>query len=367
MGFWIIILTAISAVTLGGGYYLSLDICRLKVFDSLRQKSRALAHIIAFAAVAACFCALLIFVSLINAAVILIHFVLFRLLASLIGAVAGKIRKAKINRGYLAVISAFFTVIYLAFAMLNAFTVRRTEYGFVTQKTGSSLRAVLISDTHIGAVFDGEGFAKHVRSVIDEKPDVVFICGDFVDDGTDAVQMRAACAALRPLAEKCRVVYVFGNHDKGYYSASRRGYSGDDLINELEQNGVTVLQDDIFDLGGGYCVIGRKDRSDRQRKDISELMRAADGAQYVIVLDHQPNDYENEASSGCDLVLSGHTHGGQLIPVNSVGEWIGANDSTYGHKRISNTDFIVTSGLADWELLFKTGCVSEYVVIDINR
>ena len=367
MGFWAVILASAFAVTLCGGYYLSLDIYRLKLLDRLREKSVIAAHLAAFAAVAACFGALLIFFSIMNAAVILIHFVLFRLLAALIGAVTAKIRKTKTDRAFLAVISVVFTVIYLAFAMFNAFNVRRTEYKITTQKTESSLRAVLIADTHIGAIFDGEGFAEHVRAIMDEQPDAVFICGDFVDDGTDAENMRAACAALKKLAEECRVICVFGNHDKGYYGASHRGYSGDDLINELTKNGVTVLQDEVLELGGGYCVIGRRDRSDRQRKDILELMRGIPDADYVIVLDHQPHDYQNEASAGCDLVLSGHTHGGQLIPINNVGKWIGENDSTYGQERRSGTDFIVTSGLADWELLFKTGCVSEYVVIDINR
>ena len=66
-----------------------------------------------------------------------------------------------------------------------------------------------------------------------------------------------------------------------------------------------------------------------------------------------------------DLVLSGHTHCGQLFPFNWVGEWIGANDSVYGHTQQGNANFIVTSGLSSWAIQFKTGTKSEYVVIDI--
>ena len=87
----------------------------------------------------------------------------------------------------------------------------------------------------------------------------------------------------------------------------------------------------------------------------------------MLMLDHQPNDYAGESSAGVDLVLSGHTHGGQLIPITKVGEWIGANDSTYGHQKRNATDFIVTSGISDWALKFKTGTRSEYVVIKIER
>ena len=80
---------------------------------------------------------------------------------------------------------------------------------------------------------------------------------------------------------------------------------------------------------------------------------------------HQPNDYEKEAKARVDLVLSGHTPGGQLFPLNKVGEWIGANDKTYGIERRGQTNFVVTSGLSDWAIRFKTGTKSELVVIDV--
>ena len=83
-----------------------------------------------------------------------------------------------------------------------------------------------------------------------------------------------------------------------------------------------------------------------------------------MVLDHQPNDYDAEAESGADLVLSGHTHGGQLIPVNLFISL--ANDKTYGMEKRGNTNFIVTSGISDWAIKFKTGCRSEFNVIDVN-
>ena len=90
-----------------------------------------------------------------------------------------------------------------------------------------------------------------------------------------------------------------------------------------------------------------------------------------IELDNQnyykSNYYEKESETDADLVLSGHTHGGQFFPVTYVGEWIGANDRTYGYEERNDTEFIVTSGISDWEILFKTGTKSEYVIIDITR
>jgi predicted MPP superfamily phosphohydrolase len=67
-----------------------------------------------------------------------------------------------------------------------------------------------------------------------------------------------------------------------------------------------------------------------------------------------------------DMVLSGHTHGGQLFLFNNMGEWTGENAKTYGLAKKDQTNFIVTSGISDWAIKFKTGCRSEYVVIDIK-
>ena len=88
---------------------------------------------------------------------------------------------------------------------------------------------------------------------------------------------------------------------------------------------------------------------------------------YVICLDHQPNDYTEEANSKMNLVLSGHTHGGQFWGFGNIGVWMGANDAYYGYEHRQNTDFIVSSGIGDWAIDFKTGCISEYIVVNIKN
>ena len=73
-------------------------------------------------------------------------------------------------------------------------------------------------------------------------------------------------------------------------------------------------------------MIGRMDKSAGGRKSASEMIEGLDSDKYMIMLDHQPSDYAAEAEAGADLVLSGHTHGGQMLPINKVGEWLGTND-----------------------------------------
>ena len=117
-------------------------------------------------------------------------------------------------------------------------------------------------------------------------------------------------------------------------------------------------------------MIGRQDRSEdmmgRPRASMEELTADLDPARYSIVLDHQPHDFDAQEEAGVDLVLCGHTHGGQLFPFHRMGQWTGTDDKSYGLETRGSTSFIVTSGISDWAIQFKTGCKSEYVVVDVQ-
>ena len=79
-------------------------------------------------------------------------------------------------------------------------------------------------------------------------------------------------------------------------------------------------------------------------------------------------DYEALKDANMDMVLSGHTHGGQLFPLMTIENHsnIAEDDRVYGYEKRENTNFIVTSGISDWAIKFKTGCKSEYLIINID-
>ena len=191
---------------------------------------------------------------------------------------------------------------------------------------------------------------------------------DEVDDVTMLSYMKDACAALGSFKAKYGVFYCLGNHDMGYYSSGRRGYTGEELLDELRNNNVTVLLDESVLIDDRFYVIGRRDadygRSDRM--DTTDLIKDLDKDKYMIVLDHQPTDYAGEAAAGVDLVLSGHTHGGQLFPLEYIQPLVSQNNNVRGHERHDNTDFIVTDGISDWAVKFRTGCRSEFNLIGIT-
>ncbi len=305
-----------------------------------------------------------------NAIVCVLHLVAFWILCDFVFWGIKKWKGRAFNRYYAGMCALILTVVYLSVGFVLANHVFRTEYAIDSEKEVGTLRIVHIADSHVGTTFDGEGFAEYVAQMQAENPDIVVITGDYVDDDTKRQDMVDACRALGTFKTTYGVYYVFGNHDRGYYGADYRGFDGDDLIAELEKNGVIVLEDETVLLDNRFYVIGRKDRSEaergRGRASAAELVQGLDADKYMIVLDHQPGEYEELEEAGVDLVLSGHTHGGQFFPVNYVGEWTGVNAKTYGLERRGKTDFVVTSGISDWAIQFKTGCKSEYVVIDIT-
>ena len=252
---------------------------------------------------------------------------------------------------------------YLAIGWFNAHHVRETDYRLDSAKLTRDWRIVEIADSHLGVTQNGETFSREMQRVQALNPDLAVIVGDFVDDDSDKADMIAACRALGELKLPYGVFFVYGNHDDGYYRY--RGFTPQELRDELEKNGVTILEDEALLLDDSLYVVGRRDRSDRGRAEISSLMAGLEREKFTLVLDHQPNDYAAEAAAGADLVLSGHTHGGHIYPAGQIGLLMGANDAVYGLERRGDTDFIVTSGISGWAIPFKTGTFSEIAVIDL--
>lgn len=372
---WFIMFGGLILLCLAGMVYLIFCVRRLGFVTKLTHGSKAAAWAVGAAVVALPTAVIWLAWGYINALIVLLHIALFVLLAKLI---FKKFRFA----GTVALVLA---VVYLAVGYVQANNVWQKDYTVTTDKAVGTLRVALIADSHVGTTFDGEGLAPYIEEINKQDPDIVVVTGDFVDEDTSRDDMVAACRSLGQATPKFGTYFVFGNHDKGLYSNGERGYTGDDLVAELEKNGVTVLQDETVLIDGRFYLVGRQDVSEARdfggsRASIAELAGALDRSKYSIVLDHQPRDYDAEAAAGVDLVLSGHTHGGQMFPLMLFMCWfhIGddnvyglesshlGDDNVYGFENHDRTDFIVTSGISDWAIQFKTGCRSEYVIVDIQ-
>lgn len=307
---------------------------------------------------------------LVNMVIIFLHLVFFTWICSIIGTWMENHSPHRKWKSYYPLLCALLlTSTTLFIGWQNAHMVQATHYQLTTHKeiTGGHLKIVGLSDSHVGATFHWQEFEKQLQTIQQENPDMVVVMGDFVDDDTSKEDMEKSCQALGKLNTRYGVYLVYGNHDEGYWDNRRRGYTLADMDSCLEHNHVNVLRDETFAIDNHTYLCGRLDKTrSLNRKSASALMAGRQPTDYVITLDHQPNDYTAETESGMDLVLSGHTHGGQFIGLGPLGVWMGANDAYYGHEKRGNTDFIVSSGIGDWALQFKTGCIAEYIVIDID-
>ena len=299
----------------------------------------------------------LIFVlfNFVNSLVIILHLAFFTAITNLII----KLTKKEFKFYLGGILGIVLTTIYLLYGAYQIYHVYETKYIVETSKNVPNMRIVQIADSHVGTTFNGKELNKYVESINKTNPDIVVITGDLVDDDTSKKDMIDTCISLGNLKTKYGVFFAYGNHDKRYFSGD---YTSDDLIENLKKNNVVILEDEIYELDN-YYIVGRNDAR-YNRKTIDELTNDLDKSKYIIDLNHQPNDYEREKNK-VDLVLSGHTHGGQMIPLMYFIKPLKIDDEYYGIHKRDNTTFIVTSGLSDWAVDFKTGTFSEYVVIDI--
>ena len=115
-----------------------------------------------------------------------------------------------------------------------------------------------------------------------------------------------------------------GNHDR---------FEGEmpDLIEALEHSGMTVLYDEKLTVEG-LTLVGRRDKQDQERAELSTLMDGADLSKPIFVLDHQPNALEEAQRRGVDLIVSGHTHRGQVFPAHLITQAMFENDWGYLQK-----------------------------------
>lgn len=372
MTMWLVIMWTVLAVTVGAFVYVCSRLKKLPRIQKISENRKFKKNLVCILITAGFFSGCVLCFDVINAMVCLLYLALILGLVDFIFYGVQKIFKKSVSY-YLVFATAFFiTVGALTAGWHFNHHVRQTSYFLKTPKNVPDMKIIMFADSHIGTTFDADGFERHLQTIQNQNPDAILIVGDFVDDDTNKENMEKSVEALGKMKTKYGVFFVSGNHDKGYGRPERRGYGGFELLQKLRENGIKVLKDESVLVADAFYFVGRRDFSEEKerkgrRKSMNELIENLNRDKYILVLDHQPADYEHQIKAEVDLVLSGHTHGGQLFPFNYVGKWIGANDKIYGHEKRQKTDFIVTSGISDWAIKFKTGTYSEYVVIHIQK
>lgn len=273
--------------------------------------------------------------------------------------------KAVYRSGILAILAA---VAVVGFGCWNMQHIVRTEYTVPAEKEirEEGYTIVFFSDLHYGTTMNAEQLKQAADSIERENPDMVILGGDIVDERTSLAQMREAFEIMGNIDTRYGIFYVYGNHDKNEY-ARDPAYTAQELADTIGQAGIRILEDETCVVNGEILLIGRADRGHDpgMRKTIAQLMEGADDGMEWILVDHQPVEYAEAVESGCGLMLSGHTHAGQVWPGGLLADLFHMNELTYGCRKEGELTEVVSSGIAGWGYPVRTEKHSEYVVIHL--
>ncbi len=220
-----------------------------------------------------------------------------------------------------------------------------------------SYKIAQLSDTHIGGIIDAEFIKNAVSKVNELKPDIVVITGDLID-----VKISTASEALnelKNLKSRYGTYFIVGNHE--YF------HGIDEIIQTVKSLGIRVLENENvyigkdgqgFNLAGVYDVIGY--RAGHHLPDIDKALLGKKESPTVL-LAHQPR-YIEHIQGGVDLVLSGHTHGGQIYPFKFLVKLQQPYISGL-HRHSEDLQIYVNRGTGFWGPPMRLGASAEITEI----
>lgn len=280
-------------------------------------------------------------------------------------------------------ICALLILLLSACGIFHAKYIKTTSYDVIINKTipeRTSMKVVLLADTHFGYNAGVLHARELVRKINKQKPDLVCIAGDIFDNEYDAIRNPEKLEkTLRGIKSTYGVYACWGNHDlneeilAGFTFKHKDGDLSDikDLRMKkfLEDSNIHILEDESVLINDQFYVIGRKDASltekiHETRKAPAQLTEKLDRDKPIIMIDHQPKELQELADAGVDLDLCGHTHDGQTFPGNFTIKLMWENPCGLLSK--DNMTNITTSGAGVWGPAMRIGTDSEICSINIQ-
>ena len=240
------------------------------------------------------------------------------------------------------------TALLTVYSVANAYSPSVVKVSLSSHKLDAPLRFAQITDVHIGS--RSAGFLDRVIRQVN-RLDIEFLCitGDFIDAPGVSENTLSALRA-------CRVPIYFsiGNHE--------RYEDLDDILQRLENLGVQVLRSQSV-MHGPVQLIGIDDsehpaRVERELADID-----VDPERFVLLLYHRPRGLVAAEAAGVDLMISGHTHNGQIVPFNLVVARV--FEQTVGLFRHQQTQLYVSPGTGTWGPVMRLGSRGEVTLYAI--
>lgn len=284
-----------------------------------------------------------------------------------------KSRNTKKQKYIKLAIALSIVIVIILFCNFQNKHLETTHYTYAAEQLGADLegyRIVQISDLH-NAKF-GKNNQKLVGRIRECEPDMIVLTGDLVD--SNHTNVDRAVQFVDEIVKICPVYYVTGNHE---YWLEKSEY--DELMDGLIGAGVVILDDQVVEISMGdakFRLVGLDDKS-LADGTLGTLLNNAQNVAYedsekkefTVVLAHEPQYLARYASSGVDLVLSGHAHGGQFrLPF--VGGIVAPDQGffpeyTAGEYYMDGTEMIVSRGLGNSVIPVRLFNFPEIVCVEL--
>ncbi len=249
-----------------------------------------------------------------------------------------------------------FPLVVVLLGILNFHHLRVKEYAVEVPRRASTLtqlKIVFASDFHLGDQTESDFMDRFVALVNAQDPDLVLIGGDVLEGDRRDEALDHFEAQFRRIRSKYGVFAAPGNHE---------GYGGnrDEFFSRA---GIRLLRDAVDRIDGAFTVAGRNDGRSRDRKTIEALLQGVPDDLPLILIDHRPTDIENISRTRADIQVSGHTHHGQLFPINFITNK--QYELSWGYKKKGGTHVFVSSGVQVWGPRVRTVGDSEILLIRV--
>ena len=223
------------------------------------------------------------------------------------------------------------------------------------------LNLVLVSDIHLGTLTPKKHIQKRINLINSLRPDIILLAGDILDEDLTPVIHLDLGSALKELKAPLGVYGITGNHE----------YIGgvEPAVNYLENHGITLLRDSVIKINNSFYLAGREDRdinrfSGDTRLPVEELLKDTPRDLPIILMDHQPYELGKSAAAGASLQVSGHTHHGQIWPLNYITRAV--YEISRGYGNINGMHVYVSNGLGTWGPPVRIGTRPEIVFFQIR-
>ncbi|MGA1848073.1 MAG: metallophosphoesterase [Thermoplasmatota archaeon] len=279
----------------------------------------------------------------------------------LIGALTGLLRSTDWFAPALRMIVAGGVIIPVAWGLIEGrfLLTKRVKIPLKGYK-GKGFRIVLFSDVHVGLLVAKHRLSRIERIIRKEKPDIIVSGGDLLD--TNPKFLGYVRPHLEKIASLAPSYAVVGNHEFYHGNVESKEF--------LRSVGFEVMDNrTVSDGTSGAVFIGVDDPTafesyDAYREKIEELVSGAPKEMPVVLLNHQPLHFRKAAELGVGLMLSGHTHSGQMWPAGFVTKAI-FKDGDRGLNRVGDSYLYVCIGTGSWGPPMRVGAPSELIVLDI--